>query len=137
VAYAVLLTTPGAPLLYYGDEYGMPGGGDPDNRRMMRWDGWSADQVWLRDRVAAYGRVRTQKEVLRRGRRVTRAAGADGAVYALVNGAVKVWVAINRGDQAVAADGLPAGRYLDLVDGGTVTAPFDLAPRSALILEEE
>jgi hypothetical protein len=104
---------------------------------MMRWDGWSEPQLWLRGRIAAYGRVRAEKAVLRRGRRVTRGASADGAVYAMVNGAVKVWVAINRGDHPVPAEGLPAGRYLDLVDGGTVSAPLDLAPRSALILEEE
>lgn len=35
-AFAVLFTTKGAPLLYYGDEVGLPGAGDPDNRRMMR-----------------------------------------------------------------------------------------------------
>ena len=35
-AYGWLLTTPGAPLLYYGDEYGEYGGADPDNRHMYR-----------------------------------------------------------------------------------------------------
>lgn len=33
-----LLTIPGVPLLYYGDEYGEYGGGDPDNRHAMRFD---------------------------------------------------------------------------------------------------
>jgi glycosidase len=28
----------GSPSIYYGDELGMEGGGDPDNRRGMRWD---------------------------------------------------------------------------------------------------
>ncbi len=32
------MTIPGVPVIYYGDEIGMPGGNDPDNRRMMRFD---------------------------------------------------------------------------------------------------
>ena len=54
----------------------------------------------------------------------------DHAVYAMVNGADRVWVAVNRGDFAVAADGLPAGRYRDLVDGGEVTAPLEIPTNS-------
>jgi glycosidase len=136
LAYAILLTTPGAPLIYYGDEYGVPGGGDPDNRRPMPWAGWSEPQLWLRDRIAAYARARAEHPVLRRGRRSTRGSSNDAAVYAMVNGAIKVWVAVNRGDVATEAVGLPAGSYVDLVDGGQVTAPLELGPRSALILQE-
>lgn len=33
-----LLTIPGVPIIYYGDEIGMTGAADPDNRRMMRFD---------------------------------------------------------------------------------------------------
>ncbi len=32
------MTIPGIPVIYYGDEFGMPGGNDPDCRRMMRFD---------------------------------------------------------------------------------------------------
>ena len=32
------MTIPGVPVIYYGDEIGDPGGNDPDNRRMMRFD---------------------------------------------------------------------------------------------------
>ncbi|MCR4665659.1 MAG: hypothetical protein K5660_09895 [Paludibacteraceae bacterium] len=32
------LTLPGVPCIYQGDEYGEVGGGDPDNRKMMRFD---------------------------------------------------------------------------------------------------
>jgi glycosidase len=42
LAYTFLLTTRGTPLLYYGDEIGMPGGGDPHNRRDFP-GGWPGD----------------------------------------------------------------------------------------------
>lgn len=35
---AYMMTIPGVPVIYYGDEIGDPGGNDPDNRRMMRFD---------------------------------------------------------------------------------------------------
>jgi len=35
--HAFNFTVPGIPVIYYGDEFGMIGAGDPDNRRMMRF----------------------------------------------------------------------------------------------------
>ena len=35
---AFMWTIPGIPVMYYGDEFGMPGAGDPDNRRLMRFE---------------------------------------------------------------------------------------------------
>lgn len=35
--HAFNFTVPGIPVIYYGDEFGMPGANDPDNRRMMRF----------------------------------------------------------------------------------------------------
>jgi glycosidase len=34
---AFILSTPGIPVIYYGDEIGMTGASDPDNRRMMQF----------------------------------------------------------------------------------------------------
>ena len=38
LAFSYLMTIPGIPLIYYGDEVGMPGANDPDNRRPMVFD---------------------------------------------------------------------------------------------------
>jgi glycosidase len=35
------LTIPGVPTIYQGDEYGQPGGNDPDNRKMMQFDNFN------------------------------------------------------------------------------------------------
>ena len=35
--YAYMFSVPGLPVVYYGDEFGMTGASDPDNRRMMRF----------------------------------------------------------------------------------------------------
>jgi len=57
VGVALLMTFPGVPCIYYGDEVGLQGGGDPDNRRCMPWDeaAWDVDlrdyyrrMIWLR-----------------------------------------------------------------------------------------
>jgi len=38
---ALICTVPGVPCIYQGDEYGVPGANDPDNRRMMAFDGYT------------------------------------------------------------------------------------------------
>ncbi|MBT3572841.1 MAG: alpha-amylase, partial [Flavobacteriales bacterium] len=42
---------PGVPVVYYGDEYGMPGANDPDNRRMMTFGPYSPLEEALRNQV--------------------------------------------------------------------------------------
>ena len=42
------MTVPGIPVIYYGDEIGMAGAGDPDNRRVMRFDSLDAHQAHLK-----------------------------------------------------------------------------------------
>ena len=42
---AVITTVPGVPCIYQGDEYGVPGANDPDNRDMMTFEGYNDYQM--------------------------------------------------------------------------------------------
>jgi glycosidase len=59
LAYTFLLTARGTPLVYYGDEIALPGGGDPDNRRDFP-GGWPDDP---RNAFDASGRTPEQQAV--------------------------------------------------------------------------
>ena len=59
LVFGLTLTLRGTPEIYYGDEIGMPGGGDPDNRRDFP-GGWIGD---TNDAFVESGRTREQQEV--------------------------------------------------------------------------
>jgi neopullulanase len=59
LAQTFIMTTRGTPLLYYGDEIAMPGGGDPDNRRDFP-GGFAGDKDNAFD---ANGRTKEQNDV--------------------------------------------------------------------------
>lgn len=52
------MTIPGIPVIYYGDEFGMPGGNDPDNRRMMRFTGLSEAELETREVTSYLAKLR-------------------------------------------------------------------------------
>ena len=58
-------TTMGIPIIYYGDELGMEGGPDPDNRRAMRWD-WTENNK-TRAHFQTLARLRSTHEALALG----------------------------------------------------------------------
>jgi glycosidase len=59
LAFGLTLTLRGIPEIYYGDEVGMPGGGDPDNRRDFL-GGWIGDK---QDAFTATGRTPEQQQI--------------------------------------------------------------------------
>jgi neopullulanase len=59
LAFGLTLTLRGIPELYYGDEIGMPGGGDPDNRRDFP-GGWVGDK---QNAFTREGRTQQQQEM--------------------------------------------------------------------------
>ena len=66
LAYLFILTYPGAPSIYYGDEIGLTGGKDPECRKTFPWDEseWNTD---LRDQLKSYIALRNANPVLRTG----------------------------------------------------------------------
>jgi glycosidase len=59
LAFGLTLTLRGIPEIYYGDEIGMPGDGDPDNRRDFP-GGWIGD---ANNAFTPSGRTREQQEM--------------------------------------------------------------------------
>jgi glycosidase len=53
-----IMSVPGIPCVYYGDEIADVGGNDPDNRRMMRFEGLNVDEVATRDWTAQWTHLR-------------------------------------------------------------------------------
>ncbi len=100
MGFAFLLTQPGIPLMYYGDEIGLAGAGDPDNRRMMDWE-WNAGQQELIERVRTIGQARQDLEPLRRGGRTELWVDETLYVYARHTGPGEaVVVAMNKGENS-------------------------------------
>lgn len=99
-------------MIYYGDEIGMPGGDDPDNRRDFP-GGWKEDtrnafeasgrtqqEAAVFDHVRKLTALRANLEPLRRGEMVDLAVTKQIWVYSRKSGTSTVIVAINNGSDA-------------------------------------
>ncbi len=141
-----LMTVPGAPLLYYGDEYGEHGGADPDNRHM--WSPPSARtprQRAMFDKVARAGIARKTLAPLRRGAYVALNSTDDVLAFARVMTNDSAIVVANRSasprTHTVTGAPIASGALVDKLDpaGRTVTVAngsftITLAPRSVAVL---
>jgi glycosidase len=79
---AFIMTVPGIPCIYYGDEIAMPGANDPDNRRMMHFTDWNTNQKALRDEVALLTQFRNTHLAMTYGDLVILEETDDALVYA-------------------------------------------------------
>ena len=127
-AFAVLFTNQGAPLIYYGDEYGMAGAGDPDNRRFMQWSGYNAGQQYLHDRIKTLLGIRKAHPALYKGIRTTLAATQDTWLFVQETPQEQVYVGINRGDSDAVVSGLPSAALQELVTNTSATGPSATVP---------
>ena len=131
LAQTFLLTNRGIPLLYYGDEIGMTGGDDPDNRRDFP-GGFPGDP---QEAFTAAGRTPTQQRIwqhvqtlthlrvtlpaLRRGAQITLLQTDHQWAYARVLNRQAVLVVLNN-DTAPATITVPV-TPAGLADGATLT----------------
>jgi len=104
------MTYPGAPCIYYGDEIGLEGGHDPDNRRAFPWDESKWD-LELRDFFKRAIALRKAHPALRTGEFVALLAEDQVFAYLRHQGQELLVVVLNNGEQAYEMK-IPAGEHL-------------------------
>jgi glycosidase len=122
MALGMIFALPGAPTVYYGDEVGLAGGGDPDSRRVFPSDSeLSPLQLATREVVRRLGAARSCSGALREGTYRTLHAGPEDLVFAReAPGVETVVVVATRAPGAplqVPLPGISPGDYVDLVTG--------------------
>jgi glycosidase len=112
LACGLILTARGIPDLYYGDELGMPGGSDADNRRdfpggwpddaknAFKKEGRTAQQEVIFEYVQSLLRLRAQHPALRRGKLWSLASDDTTYVFLRESDEERVLVAFNAGGKA-------------------------------------
>jgi glycosidase len=123
-------TLPGAPSVYYGDEVGMTGGGDPDNRRTFPWpdinggtngQGDSYDGAMLAHFQTILG-LRKNHSALRGGDVATLLVDDASKIYSYIrqDAAETIVVVLNNDINGASHSAtIPVGSYL--ADGTTLT----------------
>ena len=151
LAATVQFTWVGAPSIYYGEEIGMQGGADPDNRRGMRWDLAKPDNKMLQFYQRLI-KIRNRSRALQSGDPSILLAddAAKTVAYARTTGDDIALVALNRSDTPQTLDiplpqnsAMTKARARGLVDalsgkpwkiGSDARLKVQLAPKSSVVL---
>ncbi|MFC3797698.1 alpha-glycosidase [Cohnella sp. GCM10012308] len=122
LAIVFLLTFIGTPCIFYGDEIGLAGDGDPDCRKCMEWDLERQDRE-LFDFYRLLIDLRKSNQALRSGRfRFLKADTGDSAiVYERIDADKHFTVWMNNADkEAVLAHPMVTGDWIDALSGEPV-----------------
>ncbi len=148
LAVLFLMTFPGVPCVYYGDEIGMQGGRDPDCRRSFPWDRskWNTDLLnYFKHCIS----LRLKYSSLRRGDFKRLYSKEDVYVFSRRFEDETLIIALNVGKVAHTPripidDFLPAGALLRRVSDDSTISLYDgflnglvLGPRSGSVLVHE
>ncbi len=141
--HAFILTIPGVPTIYYGDEYGEPGGNDPDNRRWMRFEGYNQQEGEVLAGVKKLTHLRRSSMALIYGDIIPLKISEDIMCYARIYMGEIVIIALNKsGESRTIEVNLPALFSWDnmssvsgkLVSIGKERAKIEIAPLSYTII---
>ena len=110
LASLIQFTLAGAPTVYYGDEVGLTGDDDPDNRRTFPW---SAQDGTLLDHYKQLSALRRQLPVLVDGdfRILSTDDGAGAVAFGRKTSSQAAIVVLNRSGSPLAVD-VPLGGYV-------------------------
>ena len=105
-----ILTIPGTPVVYYGNEIGLSGADDPDNRRMMRFgEELSGAERRMLGRVRKIVQLRRQHSALRYGDLQVLSTDADCIAYLRSDFNERILVILNKsGNKQARALSLPS-----------------------------
>jgi len=96
---AYLHTIPGIPVVYYGDEIGMTGAADPDNRRMMRFGNQVTDaEKSVFAEVSRLIKLRHQHSALRYGDFQVLAVSKDVLAYLRSDMNERILIVLNKSE---------------------------------------
>jgi len=95
------MTWPGAPTIYYGDEAGLAGWTDPDNRRTFPW---GSEDIILTNLHKSLTTIRKNYPVLRHGSMEFLFTDYGFISYGRWDKKQKIIVAINNGDKPIEAN---------------------------------
>jgi hypothetical protein len=114
LASLIQFTLPGAPTVYYGDEVGMTGGGDPDTRRTYPWAdlGGSPDNILFKH-YQTLAKLRKQNDALTSGdlKMLLADNSAETVAYGRKTLSQAALVVINRSSQSRTVS-IPVNGYL-------------------------
>jgi cyclomaltodextrinase len=99
LAYLFIMTYPGAPCIYYGDEIGLTGGRDPMCRKSFPWD----MNIWnheLHDHIREYANLRQALPTLRTGSYSLLHTEARAFAFLRQDENDKVIVVLNAGEES-------------------------------------
>lgn len=127
----------GAPTIYYGDELGMEGGKDPDNRRAMRWDLATEGNPTLRLHKRLIAARRVSRALQEGEARLLSVAPTDDALsFERRLGKDRAVVALNRAAVPRTVRLALDGAYRDALTGQILknTISHRLGPKQGLLL---
>jgi alpha-glucosidase len=114
------MTYVGTPTIYYGDEYGMQGGADPDNRRTFDWSqGTSSNSAVALTRKLIS--IRNEYPALRTGSFMTLLTDDPNKIYAYGRFDAKNRIAVVLNNDTVSHTVTVPVWQLSMTNGSTVT----------------